>query len=175
MRILLIPAIDALYAVIPVVVPVAPAVAVTWSPRLLPSAIITTPALRGSPHVSGMNTAIAVALMLIPVLLTEPTVMVLGNTTTLLSTAVPTPALTVDRVPTPTLITPPPQVTANTALLSILLVPTALPALLMSVQPRRKATVSPTGAGQTMMELSIADPRPVLPVGTVPMSMQITL
>ena len=101
--------------------------------------------------------------------------MVRGSITPLLSTAVPMPAPTAERVLTLTLITLLPPSTQSTAPRSTprgLIAPPALP---MSAQPPRKATALPTEAGRTMTELSTAEPRPVPPVGTVPMSMQITL
>ena len=159
----------------PAGIPMAEAAVVMRSPKLLLSAITTLPVPVGRQLVIGTNTATVVERWWITAQLMAPTVMALGNTTLLLSIDVSIPVTTVDRVRIPTRITPPPQVIANTALLSIRLVPTAPPALPMSAQPPRKATALPTEAGRTMTELSTAEPRPAPLAITAPTSTQTTL
>lgn len=159
----------------PAGIPMAEAAVVMRSPKLLLSAITTLPVPVGRQLVIGTNTATVVERWWITAQLMAPTVMVLGNTTLLLSIDVSIPVTTVDRVRIPTRITPPPQVIANTALLSIRLVPTAPPAPPMLVLPQGKVTASVTEAGRTTMVLSTAEPSPVLPADTVPTSTQTTL
>ena len=102
---------------------------------------------------------------------TEPILTALGNTTTLPGTAAPMPALTVARVPIPTVIIPQLRSIQNTVPASTQQAPTVQPVAPTSALPPRRVTVSPTEAGRTLMELSTAERKPVLPVATAPMNM----
>ena len=151
-----------------------PSVSTTMLRRITPFATTLLLEQNGQ-GVTGTSIVGTVVNWLTTVQLMAPILTAIGNTIRPLSTAGRIPARIVAKAPIPTPTIPQRLPTQITVPRSILLVPTAPPALPMLVLPQRKVIASPMEAGLIMMEPSTEEPRPVPRVITALTSMQAIL